>query len=185
MFYGLTHQSTADSLAMGLAEDRSTLDRLVREQLPAALRFAVRLTGDLDAAEDVVQEALLRAARSWSTFHGEAQFRTWLFRIVINAFRDRARVRDQPVALPEDVRDDRTPDPVELVEFSELGELVASLIAQLPPRQREVFVLITYEGLEVKEVGKILGINTGNIRTNLHLARERLRKNLAPYLAEK
>jgi RNA polymerase sigma-70 factor, ECF subfamily len=185
MFYGLTHQSTADSLAMGLAEDRSTLDRLVREQLPAALRFAVRLTGDLDTAEDIVQEALLRAARSWSTFRGEAQFRTWLFRIVINAFRDCAHARDRPVELPEDVRDDRSSDPAEAVEFRELGELVAGLIAQLPPRQREVLVLMTYEGLGVHEVGEILGINPGNVRTNLHLARERLRLQLAPYLAEK
>ena len=185
MFYGLTHQGTANSLAIGLAEDRSILDRLVREQLPAALRFAVRLTGNLDVAEDVVQEALLRVARSWNTFRGESQFRTWLFRIVINVVRDHGHTRDQATELPEDVRDDRTPDPVDAVEARELGELVAALIAQLPPRQREVLVLMTYEGLGVRETAEMLGVSLGNVRTNLHLARERLRKQLARYLAEK
>ena len=185
MFYRLTHQGTANSLAMGLAENRSILDRLVREQLPAALRFAVRLTGNLDVAEDVLQEALLRVARSWSTFRGESQFRTWLFRIVINVVRDRAHTRDQLTELPDNLRDDRTPDPVDAVEVGELGELVATLIARLPPRQREVLVLMTYEGLGVREAAEVLGVSSGNVRTNLHLARERLRKQLAPYLAEK
>jgi DNA-directed RNA polymerase specialized sigma24 family protein len=53
---------------MALADDSSELDRLVREHLPSALRFAVRLTGDLDTAEDLVQEALLRAARACRRF---------------------------------------------------------------------------------------------------------------------
>jgi RNA polymerase sigma-70 factor, ECF subfamily len=64
------------------------LDRLVTQHLPWALGFATRLTGTPDAAEEVLQEALVRVARSWKSFRKEAEFRTWLFRIVINAFRD-------------------------------------------------------------------------------------------------
>ncbi|MGE0378430.1 MAG: RNA polymerase sigma factor, partial [Planctomycetaceae bacterium] len=68
--------------------DARDLDRLVREHLPAAARFATRLTGGPDLAEDLVLEALLRVARSYRTFRGESTFRTWLFQIIINVFRD-------------------------------------------------------------------------------------------------
>ena len=141
MFYRLTGQSTERTLAMESADDRSTLDRLVRENLPATLRFAVRLTGDLDTAEEVVQEALLRAARAWASFRGESQFRTWLFRIVINASHDMGRLPEQPAALPDDVCDDKARDPASLAQAGELAELIARLVSSLPPRQREVLVL--------------------------------------------
>jgi RNA polymerase sigma-70 factor (ECF subfamily) len=170
---------------MGLAEDRSSLDRLVRENLPAALRFATRLTGNLDAAEDVLGEALLRAARGWNTFRGESQFRTWLFRIVINAWHDHRSARESPAELPAEILDTRATDPIAATVAGELGELVAKLVSQLPPRQREVLVLTTYEGLGPDEIAEVLRTSAGNVRTNLHFARERLRKQLAPYLAEK
>ena len=58
---------------MGWTADRDTFDRLMLEHLSAAQRFAVRLTGNVDEAEDVVQDALLRAARGWQTFRGESE----------------------------------------------------------------------------------------------------------------
>ena len=64
--------------------DRSTIDRLFVDHLPVALRFAMRLSGDPHAAEDVVQEALLRVLRQWPAYRGEASFRTWLLQIVLN-----------------------------------------------------------------------------------------------------
>ena len=170
---------------MGLSDDRRALDRLVREHLPAALRFATRLTGDLDAAEDVLGEALLRAARAWATFRGESQFQTWLFRIVINAWHDHRTARELPVELPVELLDVRAIDPARNTQAKELGELIARLVSALPPRQREVLVLSTYEELRPHEVAETLGISEGNVRTNLHLARARLKKQLAPYLAEK
>jgi RNA polymerase sigma-70 factor (ECF subfamily) len=182
MFARLTDRGTESHLAMGLADDSSALDRLVREHLPAALRFAVRLTGDLDAAEEVVQEALLRVARGWQGFRGESQFRTWLFRIVINTFRDRCRVQHVADELPNDLLDDRATDPASGLLADELAERIARLVSALPPRQREVLVLSVYEGLATQEVAELLGTTAGNVRTNLHLARQRLRRQLAEYL---
>ena len=78
---------------MARSSEPNELDRLVTQNLSAALHFATRLTGSLDAAEDVLQEALVRVARSWKSFRKEAEFRTWLFRIVINVFRDRLASR--------------------------------------------------------------------------------------------
>ncbi len=162
------------------------LDRLVTQCLPAALRFATRLTGDVDAAEDVLQEALVRAARSWKTFRGDAEFSTWLFRIVINVFRDRIvkSARDQGAPF-RDVVDSRTADPAAQAQHAEFGQLVAARVSALSPRQREVVVLTAFEGLSTRETAALLGITEANVHATLGAARERLRNALAPYFAER
>ena len=165
--------------------DRARLDRLVSGHMSEELRFATRLTGDLDSAEEVVQEALLRAARSWRSYRGEATFRTWLFRIVINAFRDFLAARRAPEELAEDVPDGRAADPTLEAMAGELGRLIAARVSALPPRQREVLVLIAYEGLSPREAAEVLAISEANVHTTLHLARSRLRRQLARYLTKK
>ena len=161
------------------------LDRLVQDHLPAALKFAVRLTGDMDQAEEVVQEALARAARSWTTFRGEAGFRTWFWRILVNAFRDHLARRSQLAALPDDLCDVESLDPAQAAMESELAGRIAELISQLPARQREVLVLSVYEELSTREIANVLATSEANVRMNLSLARHRLRENLESYLAEK
>lgn len=166
--------------------ERAEFDRLILDQLPAAHRFAIRLTGDVDLAEDVVQDALVRASAGWRTFRGGSSPQTWLFRVVVNAFRDQLRRsgRAESEDLPGDVGDVRTPGPPSLSSTRELGEIVARAVATLPPRQREVLVLTAYEGRSAPEVAALLGVSEQNVRTTLHLAREKLRARLAPYLSE-
>ena len=163
---------------------RSDLDGLVREHLPAALRFATRLARDPDLGEEIVQEALLRVARSWTRFRAESMFRTWLFRIVINCANDQASRNRRREALPDDMVDARHGDPAAAAAAGELDEIIADLVARLPDRQRTVFVLSTIEKFAPAEIAQILDVSQGNVRVNLHLARERLRQQLAPYLAE-
>jgi RNA polymerase sigma-70 factor (ECF subfamily) len=171
---------------MARSSESNELDRLVTQHLPSALQFATRLTGTLDAAEDVLQEALVRVARSWKSFRKEAEFRTWLFRIVINVFRDRCAVpKRADGTLSIDVADKRGGDPAIEAQDVELGQLIAARVSDLPPRQREVMVLTAYEGLSAKEVGELLGISESNVYSTLGVARERLRKELAPYFAER
>jgi RNA polymerase sigma-70 factor, ECF subfamily len=166
--------------------DRQTFDRLVLEHLPAAQRLAVRLTGRLDLAEDVVQNALVKASRSWQTFRGESAFRTWLLQIVVHAFRDDwdRRKRRKTDALPDEPTDPHANDPADLVAVSELGPAVAAAVSNLPPRQREVLVLHTYEQMNDAQIAQVLGIAPQNVRTTLHLARQKLKEVLRPYLNE-
>jgi RNA polymerase sigma-70 factor (ECF subfamily) len=164
--------------------ERATFERLVDECLPRALRFALSLTGDVDAADEVVQEAMLRASSGWRSFRGEAQFRTWLFRIVINCFRDRLVRRRGAGPLPDDLDDPRCVAPTEAAEANELGQIIARQVSQLPPRQREVLLLTCYEGLAASEIARVLGIGEANVHATLHVARRRLRRQLAPYMAE-
>jgi len=180
-------QQARDSKAriMDRPAETPTLDVLVQTHLASALRFAIRLTGDPDRAEDVVQEALVRAARSWATFRGEAEFRTWLLQIVIHVFRDSLACRRNSRALPGELEDPRGDDPALAAMGAELGELIAAKISRLPPRQREVLVLMTYESLSVRETAEVLGISESNVHATLHVARDRLRRELMPYFAEK
>lgn len=162
--------------------EMTPLDQLVEDHLPGALRFATRLTGNPETAEEIVQESLLRVARSWRTFRNQAQFRTWLFRIVINVFRDRAPARLAAKSLATDVVDRRVGDPSASLLHAELRQLVAARVSALPPRQREVLVLVTYEGHSPREAAELLGISEASVYSNLSIARQRLREELAPYV---
>jgi len=164
--------------------DVDDLDRLVREHLPAAMRFATRLTGHPSVAEDVVQEALYRVARSWRTYRGEARFRTWFFQIIINAHRDRP-VRPIGAKLDSETPDPQQSDPAERLMHGELQSEVAACVSRLPERQREVMVLTVYEELSVEEVATLLGITEQNVHATLHIARRRLRDELSESLIEK
>lgn len=162
----------------------SSLDRLVVEHLPAALGFATRLAGDPDRAEEIVQEALVRVLRFWPSFRGEAAFRTWFFRIVINVFRDRLRKSDAEVPIDEnplEPADAPGAEPPAAAMAAELERLVAEEVARLPPRQREVLVLMVYEGLSTREVAGVVGISEANVHSTLSAARSRLKVRLAPY----
>jgi RNA polymerase sigma-70 factor (ECF subfamily) len=164
----------------------ATLDRLVVEHLPAALAFATRLCGSADRAEDLVQESLVRVLRAWPSFRGEAAFRTWFFRIVINVFRDSLRGPPGKEISAAEVGtehcDAPAADPVAAASVAELREQVALEVSRLPTRQREVLVLCIYEGLTTREVAAVLGISETNVHSTLSLARARLRERLAKYL---
>ncbi len=170
------------------AGDRDLLNRLVLEHVPDAMRFVLRLTRRHDLAEEIVQEALYRMARSAHTFRGEAQFRTWFFRIVVSAFRDHLAAAGRHRCegeLTDELADPRGEEPSAATMSGELRDLIAQRISALPPRQREVLVLITYEQMTPHEVAEVLGISESNVHANLHYARARLREELAPYLTEK
>ncbi len=154
--------------------DRRDVDRLVVEHLPAALRFALRLTRDEHAAEDVVQEALCRVLRDWRSFRGAASFKTWLLQIVVNVDRDRRRRLRVVEPVEDEALASRAPLPMELAAAAELNAELRTAIDRLPGRQREVALLAWGEGLGAGEIAVVLGISEANVYTNLHLARGRL-----------
>ena len=169
---------------MESAGNDTSLDQLVEEHLSPALRFAIRLTGDPGLAEDILQEALVRVSGNWSRFRHEAGFRTWLFRIIINVFRTHCAKAATAGSLMDDPIDAAASDPAAASQLNELQRLVAASVSALPPRQREVFVLLTYEGLSVEDAAEALGITPANVHSTLHIARTRLREQLASYLVE-
>ena len=175
----------ADGRAMEQGKfDRPTFDRLVLEHLESAHRFAIRLCGNTSDAEDLVQDALLRAHRSSKSFRGDSRFKTWFFQIIVNCFRDHLAADLRPARELLADLEDRAAHPAEMAQSRELGERIAAEVSRLPPRQREVLVLSAYEQMSNSEVAAALQMTEQNVRTTLHLARERLRERLARHLTE-
>jgi len=165
--------------------NRQMVDQLVVEHLPAGLRFAQRLVGDPDTAEEVVQESLCRVLRQWKTYRGKAEFRTWMMQIVVNVVRDRRRRRRETGELPADILDSVASEPGDQVVAAELSEKIRSVIDTLPDRQREVAVLRFGEELEANEIADILQITEANVHTCVHLVRKRIAKAIGATYVER
>lgn len=158
--------------------DRIAVDRRVVEHLPAALRFALRLTGDVHTAEDVVQEALCLVFRRWRSYRGEASFSTWMLQIVLNVDRDRRRRQRKLEPMPDAELISESPPPLDLAVADELRDKVRAAIDRLPDRQREVALLSLGQGLPAREVARVLEISEANVYACLHLARKRIAQSI-------
>jgi RNA polymerase sigma-70 factor (ECF subfamily) len=149
------------------------------EHVPHVYRLALRLTGDRHRAEDLTQEAFLRAWKGRAQLKDGRAERVWLFRIAANIWKDELRQNRVRGALwsplPEDARD-REPTPEQSSDIRESLERTLSLLNSLPVQQRTVLYLVAVEGLSAGEVGNVLGINTNAVKVNLSLARKRMRE---------
>lgn len=147
----------------------------VRRYLPAGLKLAVRLCGEPQMAEDLLQEALLRVARHRHQFRGDCAPATWIGRILINVCRDwqRRRVRQQastPLLEGQDVAP-LVPIPMEVQEQQ---DRLRRMVQQLPQRQQEVFVLRIWQEMSPDEIAETLEISVQNVYANLSAARKQL-----------
>jgi RNA polymerase sigma-70 factor (ECF subfamily) len=157
-----------------------------------AAAFAI-LRNEADA-EDVAQEAMLKAFANLRQFRGEARFSTWLIQIAVNEARMRRRREHPGVMEPIEREDDEgtyTPQefadwrelPSEALERKEVRGLLLEALESLGSKYREVFVLRDVQHLSIEKVSEILGISAASVKTRLLRARLMLRDLLAPKLA--
>lgn len=145
----------------------------------------VRMLGSSADAEEVAQEAFLKAWQGLSRFRGEAQFSTWLFRIALNEA-NRRLVRDaRRSTLPIDDVMAEVPDlsegPAALAESAELDAYVERCVAELPAQYRAAVVLRDVEGLTNEEAAEALGLNVRNFKSRLHRGRMVIRRRLEEF----
>jgi RNA polymerase sigma-70 factor (ECF subfamily) len=157
--------------------DEAAFRVLYRRHTPAVYQFALRLVGGSEAdAEDVVQDAWLRAVRSLGGFRWKASFRTWITGIALNRAREIHRKRSRS---PEHEAHDGAPSPaVPAALHAERMDLERAITA-LPDGYRTVLVLHDVEGFTHQEIGERLEITTGTSRSQLHHARRAMRGLLA------
>src|SRR5438105_7695729 len=160
--------------------DPEAFEEVVRRTYRHVYTQAYRLVQDPQEAEDVSQEAYLRVFRGLAGFRGDAQFETWLYRIVANAALTHLRRRRRFGDVLTD--QEMEPRPGRTVEHSgdqalHRGELVEALEA-LPASMRMVVVLKDVYGLSCREIGNELGVSEGAVKVRLHRARRRLRETL-------
>ena len=175
-----------EAVLTGQTEAYAALVRRYQRRLYGVARRMVRSHDD---ADDVAQEAFVRAYQSLHTFDVSRQFYTWLCRIAMNlainlADRRRRRATD---SLDEH-RESAGHEPVaaedssERAEHAELARAVERSLAGLPDGMREVFILRAFDDLSYDEIAEVLGIPCGTVMSRLARARERLRERLSPYV---
>jgi RNA polymerase sigma-70 factor (ECF subfamily) len=154
------------------AKDEESFRLLYRRHTPALYGLALRLLGDRrDDAEDVIQDAWIRAAERLDRFRWESSLRTWLSSIVVNCCRERLRTGWRWVGETDVALDSHT-HPASPIE---LTVAVDRAIGRLPPGFRSVFVLHDIEGRTHEEIGLLLDIDPGTSRSQLFHARRHLR----------
>jgi RNA polymerase sigma-70 factor (ECF subfamily) len=149
--------------------DLDEIEAVYRERFVAFARTATAIAGDAEAGRDAVQEAFAKAVRERHAFRREGTLEAWLWPIVVNEARDRARTR-RPVAVT-------TGEPTSDGERSEDDALRAALAA-LPERQRLAAFLRYYADLDYEGISAVLGITQGTVGATLNAAHATLRRSL-------
>ena len=174
-------------------ERRRQFEAEALPHMDALLRTALRMTKNSNDAEDLVQEALTKAYRSWDKFESGTNCRAWLFKIMTNMFINEYRSKSRtPVALSVDDVDDgflygqlasagaqRTPE--EELFGRILDDDIKNAIAELPEDYRLVVTLSFVEGFSYQEIADIVDLQLGTVKSRLHRGRRLLQKRLYDY----
>ena len=190
----IANRTESEMIAAVLAGEIQLYHELIRPYERSVYVMALSYMKNEADAEDVSQEAFIRAFRKLESFRAESKFSTWLISITINEARTRLRrqalVRMEPLdQLPDKdksispalLRDWRE-IPLEAVEREEVRNLIQLAVEQLPDIYREVFLLRDVEELTISERAEALNISIPSVKVRLHRARMRLQKQLAPQL---
>lgn len=167
-------------VAQARAGSLGAFDELVRRHGPALYRFAWRNTHDAAAAEELTQEAFVRAWRGLAGFRSQASFRTWLFRIITNLCINRAQRARPAVELPETLAADPGHEPDAEYRARRREAAVTQALARLPADQRAAILLSVYENLSQAEVAEAMGRSVASVNSLCYRGRLALRELLAP-----
>jgi RNA polymerase sigma-70 factor, ECF subfamily len=194
------NEPVSDELALvnaAKAGDVSAFEQLVKRYDRNVFRIAQHITHSREDAEDVVQEAFLKAYSNLAQFQGQSKFYTWLVRIAVNEalMKLRRRRPERFVSLDEDVKTeedslprevaDWSPNPEQLYNQSELRDILSRTIQGLPPTFRTVFVLRDVEGLSTEETAEALDLSVPAVKSRLLRARLQLRERLNRYFQKR
>jgi RNA polymerase sigma-70 factor, ECF subfamily len=183
----------SDELALvhaAKAGDISAFEQLVKRYDRNVFRIAQHITQNREDAEDVVQDAFLKAYENLEQFQENSKFYTWLVRIAVNEslMKLRRRRTDKTVSLDQEIETeedtmprevaDWSPNPEQLYKQGELKEILTKTINGLPASFRTVFVLRDVEGLSTEETAEALGLSVPAVKSRLLRARLQLRERL-------
>jgi len=173
--------------------DRTAFNLLVQKYQHRVLKLVMRYVRDQAEAEDIAQEAFIKAYRALPSFRGESAFYTWLYRIAANTAKNvlsssRRKLVDYDLDLqdPEDyaaqalLKDGDTPEGMLLTE--EIRQTVTDAMQALPDDLREAIELRELEGLSYEEIAEVMACPVGTVRSRIFRAREAIDKKLAPLL---
>ena len=181
----MTREQEAEVIRRVQKGDGNAFEALVTAYEKNVYNLALRMTGNAQDAEDMAQEAFLKAYNSLDSFRGESKFSVWLYRIVSNLCLDFLRRQKRRPASSLSVEDDEgeetqldIPDvsqsPEELLERRLTREAVRQGLSQLPAEQRQILLLREIQGLSYEEIGQALSLEPGTVKSRIFRARKRL-----------
>ena len=192
-----TFESDAIAVERTLAGDREAFRVLVERHSRNVYRLAYRMTGNQQDAEEVVQEAFLRAYQKLSQFASRANFGTWVYRIAANYAIDRMRQRksedsnrQQPARETEEGAEvdlmstipDGAPSPERLAQSGQLAVQMRLALSQLTPAERTAFVMRHWGGSGIEEIADALKSSTSAAKNTVFRSVQKLRKALEPFV---
>lgn len=189
-----SNRTEAEMIAAILAGDTQLYHELIRPYERNVYLMALSYMKNEADAEDVAQEAFVKAFKSLASFRAEARFSTWLISITLNEARSRLRrkslVRMDSLDTPPDEDQNVSPAlmrdwreiPSEVLERGEIRQLLQEAIERLPDIYRQVFLLRDVEEMNINETAEALNISIPSVKVRLHRARMMLQKHLAPQL---
>lgn len=185
----LTDASDRALVALALEGEERAYSEIVRRFERPLFSLIVRMVRDRERAEDLCQEAFVKAFRALTSYDPRRKFSSWLFKIGHNATIDsmrRAQLDTTALDGGEDehswervLADGRTPSPHHRAEAEALGAAMERCVARLRPEYREAFLLRFAQGLAYQEIADVLSLPMGTVKTNLHRARKEFAQLLA------
>ena len=188
--------SDAAQVALVLGGDRDAFRVLVERHSRRLFRLAYRMTGNEQDAEEIVQDAFVRAYRKLDRFESRSNFGTWLYRICANCALDRMRKQRGEDSRREPARDEEAagagplettasdaPGPDRLVISGELGAGVRTAMAELSATERMAFVMRHVDGFSIEEIARSLELSIGATKNSVFRAVQKLRRQLAPLVS--
>ncbi len=149
--------------------NKSALNTLLNESYPILKGYLIKMTGEADLAQDIMQEAMLKAVLNINKFDPRAKFSTWLITIATNAYKDSLRKNKRHVELDESM-----PSREQGIEEQVLANIrydeIKKIILNLPHEKRTVFVLKHFYGYKYEEIAEIANCPVGTVRSRLHNA---------------
>jgi RNA polymerase sigma-70 factor, ECF subfamily len=173
--------------------DTDCYDVLVERFKVRLFNYLFRLTGNRDEAEEIAQEAFVKAYIHADKYKTIARFSTWLYTIATNLVRNRLRSRSRAPKIVSlwtrsaDSDEEKTLDiedtrkaPDEVINDAELGEIISRAIQRIPAKYRESFVLREINELSYEEIAAVTGLKLGTVRSRINRARNHFRQVVAP-----
>ena len=172
-------QSDFEVIRRVLCGETAAFEVLVRRHQQTIFRLTRRMTRNLEDAEDLAQDAFVQAYRSLASFHGQASFSTWLYRIAVNLCLNhlRATQREDPMEVVVNIADVKE-NALSGLLAAERDRALAAAIEELPPQQRATLTLRAYQGLGHREIAEILGCAEGTAKANYFHAIRALQRKL-------
>ncbi len=173
--------------------EKAAFDVLVRKYQHKIVKLVARYVHDMTEAEDVTQEAFLKAYRALPAFRGESAFYTWIYRIAINTAKNHlVAARRRPLDYDLDLQNSEqydlhaklkeTDSPEGLALTEEVRKAVDQAIAQLPEDLRTAIVLREIEGMSYEEIAQTMECPVGTVRSRIFRAREAIDKRIKPLM---